>query len=183
MILGITGTIGAGKGTIVRHLEKKGFAYFSVSEFLASVAKERGLKTDRVARRKIANEYRKLGPEKLIEAVFKHAKGALKKKKDIVIESLHTPAEVSYIQKAGGKVISVDADIQTRYARAQRRGSPKDNVDYKEFVREQNREMASKNPHENNLATAIAAADFHLENNGSMHELFEEVDDILKEIQ
>ena len=35
IVIGITGTIGAGKGTIVEYLvEKKGFLHFSVREFL-----------------------------------------------------------------------------------------------------------------------------------------------------
>jgi len=32
MILGITGTFGAGKGTIVEYLKTKGFSHYSVSE-------------------------------------------------------------------------------------------------------------------------------------------------------
>lgn len=37
-IIGITGTLGAGKGTIVEYLkDKKGFAHFSVREFLKEI--------------------------------------------------------------------------------------------------------------------------------------------------
>jgi len=34
MIIGITGTLGAGKGTIVEILKKKWFGHYSVREFL-----------------------------------------------------------------------------------------------------------------------------------------------------
>ena len=37
IIIGITGTIGAGKGTIVELLIKKGFKHYSVRDFLAAV--------------------------------------------------------------------------------------------------------------------------------------------------
>ncbi|MBR5146904.1 MAG: AAA family ATPase, partial [Bacteroidales bacterium] len=43
-IIGITGTIGAGKGTIVDYLVKeKGYVHYSVREFLAEEVKKRGL--------------------------------------------------------------------------------------------------------------------------------------------
>ncbi|MDR0438308.1 MAG: AAA family ATPase, partial [Bacteroidales bacterium] len=48
MIIGITGTIGAGKGTIVDYLvSQKGFLHFSVRDFLSEEIERRGLPVNR----------------------------------------------------------------------------------------------------------------------------------------
>lgn len=40
IIIGITGTLGAGKGTVVEYLKTKGFKHFSVREFLTQEIKK-----------------------------------------------------------------------------------------------------------------------------------------------
>ena len=37
MIIGITGTLGAGKGTVVDFLKEKGFRHFSVRDYLIKI--------------------------------------------------------------------------------------------------------------------------------------------------
>lgn len=182
MIVGITGTIGAGKGTLAAYLEGKGFKHFSLSEFLAAGARGRGLAATRVNRRIIGNEYRHAGSTNLIEAVFRSAQVDIKAGRDVIIEPEHTRAEVAYLQSRGGKVIAVDASLDVRYARIEERSELKDRVTREEFIREQNLQMSSENPDENNLADAMRAADFHIENNGSLHELYGKIDAILEKI-
>ena len=176
MLIGITGTIGAGKGAVAKHLESKGFRHVSVSGFLAEKAVERRIPPTRVSRRIIGNEYRAKGPSALIEAVLADVNPA---KEDIVVESLHTVAEVAYVKHLGGRVLSVDAPLIVRWERIKLERSVKDSGSYDEFVAEQNRQMSSDNPSENNLAAAIAAADIHLENLGTSEELFKQVDAIV----
>ncbi len=180
MILGITGTLGAGKGSILTYLEQKGFRHFAVSEtFLVGEAIKRGLEPNRQARHDIANEYRALGPTKLQEAVYELARADIEAGHDVVIEPQHTVAEVGFIQSIGGIVLSVDADIETRYERIHKRGGPKDNVTFEEFKAHQDMEMASNDPNRNNLAASIKAADYHLTNDGTLVELHEQIDTFL----
>ncbi|MBI3573874.1 dephospho-CoA kinase [Candidatus Kaiserbacteria bacterium] len=178
MILGITGTIGAGKGTIVEYLKKKGFKHVSASGFLAQEAARRGLAATRIVRREIGNEYRKRGAIALIEAVLAEVNPT---KENLVVESLHTVAEVEYVRYLGGKVISVDAPLPMRWERIKNRNGEKDSVSYEAFVREQDRQMASNDPNENNLRAAMEVADYRVENTGSPEELFEKVNVILEE--
>jgi len=182
MIIGITGTIGAGKGTVAAYLKEKGFKDFSLSEFLAAEAIRRGLEPTRVNRRIIGNEYRHLGSTKLVEAVFRHASADIERGVDVIIEPEHTRAEVEYLQRKGGVVIAVEASLDVRYARIQSRGDMKDQVSFEEFVEEQDRQMASPDPDENNLKDAIRAADIRIENNGSLYELYGKIDGILEKI-
>ena len=58
MIIGITGTLGAGKGTIVECLLEKGFKHYSVREFLVEEICKRGLEVNRNSMVLVANELR-----------------------------------------------------------------------------------------------------------------------------
>ncbi len=183
MIIGITGTLGAGKGTVVEFLKAHGFVHFAVSDtFLRNEAKRRGLEPDRSARRDIANEYRAQGATKLMEAVLAEAAGEIAVGKNVIVEPQHTVPEVEFIKEQGGIVLSVDADLPVRYERITKRGSEKDHVSYEEFVAEQVKELASADPNKNNLAAAIEAADYHFLNNGSVEELHVQIEEVLAKL-
>ena len=60
MIIGITGTNGAGKGTVVDYLvEKKGFTHYSVREALVEEIKKRGLEVNRMTMNEVATDLRR----------------------------------------------------------------------------------------------------------------------------
>jgi hypothetical protein len=115
-----------------------------------------------------------------MEAVYEMARPAIEAGEDVIIEPQHTVGEVEFIKSIGGIELSVDADIDTRYARIQKRGSSKDNVSFEEFKRVEDLEMASTDPNKNNLRAASAAANVHLTNNGTQEELFAQVEAALK---
>lgn len=184
MILGITGTLGAGKGSVVEYLVSKGFEHFAVSDtFLTNEAIRRGLEPDRKARHDIANEYRAQGPTKLMEAVHDMARSAIAEGKDVIIEPQHSPAEVAFIQSLGGHVIAVDAAIETRYERIWKRGSAKDKVSFEEFKAFEELETNPTETTTNDLAGAVAAADIHLTNDGSLSELHANIEDALAKLR
>ena len=180
MIIGVTGTLGSGKGSVTEYLVSKGFKQLAVSDtFLAGEAIRRGLVPDRITRRDIANEYRAEGPTKLMEAVYEMARTDFEAGENVVLDPQHTVAEVRFIQDKGGIVFGVDAAIETRYERIKKRGSAKDSVSFEEFQKEQQHEMASADPNKNNLGAALAAADYHIENNGTLEELHQQIDQVL----
>ncbi len=185
MIIGITGTIGSGKGTVVDYLvNKKGFKHFAVSDnFLANEAIRRGQKPDRVARRNIANEYRAKGPTKLQEELWKLALPVIEAKENVVIEPQYTVGEVEFIQSKGGVVFAVDAERKLRYERIQGRASEKDKVTFEEFSAQEDEELRSTDPNKNNITTSIKKADFLFQNNGSQEELFKQIEAALGKIK
>lgn len=185
MIIGLTGTHGAGKGTVVEYLvREKGFTHVAVSDtFLTREAKRRGLTPDRITRRDIANEYRAQSPTALMEAVYDEAADMIARGEDVVIEPQHTAAEVTFIQGVDGIEIAVDADLATRFARIQGRGSEKDHVSFDEFRKQQEFELKQDDPNMNNLGAAIAAADHVIQNDGTLEELHAQVDDLLTKLR
>jgi len=42
IIIGITGTLGAGKGTVVEYLQEKGFRHYSARGFITKEVEKRG---------------------------------------------------------------------------------------------------------------------------------------------
>ena len=75
MIIGITGTLGAGKGTMVEHLvEKYNFHHYSARTFLTENLNARGEAINRDTMTAIANELReKHGPSYIAEELLKQA--------------------------------------------------------------------------------------------------------------
>ena len=75
MIIGITGTLGAGKGTVADYLVKeRGFKHLSVREYLIEEIKKRGLAVNRDNMVLVANDLRvKFGPGYIAEQLYEKA--------------------------------------------------------------------------------------------------------------
>ncbi|MCX6747319.1 MAG: AAA family ATPase [Candidatus Pacearchaeota archaeon] len=181
MIIGITGTLGAGKGTVVGYLLEKGFKHLSVSKFLTGEIKKRGIEVNRNSMVRVANELRKKNsPSYLAEKLYEES---LKQKGDYVLESLRNAGEIEFLRRRGNfHLISVDANPETRYKRISKRKSEKDRVTYEEFLRNEEREMNPVNYYEIDLSGCMRMADFHIENNGKISGLTKKVEEIYREI-
>ena len=71
MIIGITGTLAAGKGAVVEHLKNVGFTHFSMSKFIAKEVGQRGLAVNRDSLVAVGNEIRaKHGPGYIAEQLY-----------------------------------------------------------------------------------------------------------------
>lgn len=182
LIIGITGTLGAGKGTIVEYLvSQKGFVHFSVRKYLEEKIAKEGKRPDRDTLVEMANKLRKLyGPSFLAEELYKIAK---KSNQNSVIESLRTPAEIiSLKQKGKFFLFAVDANPKLRYERIRKRASETDKVSFKEFLANEKREMQNSDPTKQNLRKCILMADYKFDNNGTIKDLYEKVEKVISQI-
>ena len=181
MIIGITGTLGAGKGTIVEYLVGRDFKHYSVRAFLTEEILKRGLKVNRDSMVAVGNDLReKFGPSCIIEELHKRA---LDSGGNAVIESIRCPGEVSALRKKEGFVLfAVDADVEARYSRNVERGSVTDNISFERFVADEQREMESRDHYKQNLRKCIELADYNFKNDWTIEELHKNVGAVLEKI-
>ena len=177
-IIGITGTIGAGKGTIVDYLVKNyGFKHYSVRSFLIQEAQKANLPLNRDTYVQIANMLReKHSPSYIIDELYKEAAitGA-----DAIIESIRTPGEVASLRtKEDFTLWAVDADPKIRYERITSRQSETDQISFETFLSNEQREMNTDDPAKQNLAACIKQADVLFMNNDDIFSLYQQIEDL-----
>jgi len=125
MIIGLTGKNAAGKGELAKHLQSKGFAYFSLSDALRDEATKLNLDNSRETLIKLGNELReKFGHGILVQRI--NEKISLFKKKgksDFVVDSIRNPGEVEELRKNKDFLfIGVHTDTDIRFKRLLKRG-------------------------------------------------------------
>ncbi|OGG62736.1 hypothetical protein A3C87_01370 [Candidatus Kaiserbacteria bacterium RIFCSPHIGHO2_02_FULL_49_34] len=178
MIIGITGSFGAGKGEVVEYLKKAhDFSHYSASGFITEEILRRSLPVDRDNMTAVANDLRlKHGPSYVVDSLYARAQAA---GGNVVIESLRAPAEVARIRELGGFVIGVDAPAQLRYDRAVKRGSEKDAVTFDYFLAQEKREQNPDDPTKQNIFEALKLSDVVIQNDDTLEVLAQRIEKIL----
>lgn len=181
LTIGITGTLGSGKGTVVEFLKGKGFRHFKMSDFIIEEIKKRGLPINRDTMVQIGNELReKHGSGFIADELYKRA---LANGTNAIIESLRAIGEVETLKAKGSfYLFAVDADPKIRYERIKERRSEKDNISFKKFLEDEKREMNSPDPNKQNIAACMKLADYTFLNNGSKEDLRAQAEKALAEI-
>ncbi len=181
MIIGIVGTLGAGKGTVVEYLKQKGFDHYSSSDILREISKERGVVDTRENLSALADELQK----KLLGGILQESYERAKRigSENFILEAIHRVGEATYLHSVGGVLIGVDADIRVRYERIiKRKEGTKDNVTFEQFVNDTEREdegQTGKGPH---IRAVLKMADYIVENNGTLEELHAQIEEVLVQI-
>ena len=179
LIIGITGTLGAGKGTIVDYLIKtKGFAHYSVRAYITREIEKRKLPVNRDSMVTVANELRAAhSPSYIVEQLYGEA---LTSGGNCIIESIRTPGEVEALKSKGNfYLFAIDAPASIRYGRIQQRRLETDNITFETFLENEKREMQSTDPNKQNISKCIEMADYLFENDESLEELQEKVDAVI----
>jgi dephospho-CoA kinase len=194
LIIGITGTLGAGKGAVVDYLTSQHhFLHFSVRSYLTEIIVEREMPVNRDSMVIVANELRAANsPSYLAEQLLSQAVETLSSAADsassatsggAIIESIRTVGEVEALRSSGHSfvLLAVDADPKLRYDRVVLRKSATDQVSFEKFVSDEKREMNNNEPHKQNLKECIQRSDYTLTNEGTLEDLHLQVDQMLRE--
>ena len=183
MIIGITGTDGAGKGAAVDRLVRHySFTHFSSRSVIEAEIAARGMEVNRGTMRLVANAMRsEFGNDVLIaRALVKIREEAVSK---AVVESVRTLEEAKTLRANGGILLAIDAHPKKRYQRISGRKSKTDNVTFAEFLAHEAIEMNDPDPHGMQKAAVMKSADYTIMNNGSMSQLFAKVADFLQQYE
>lgn len=179
-IIGITGQAAAWKGTVVDYLmDKKWFEHYSVSDYLAKLCKEEWKEPNRDNLREKAIELKQNHhPAYLMEIMMEEA---VKNAKDAIIESLRSPVEVEALRKNKDFVLmAVKTNQNTRYERAIKRGSAKDNITFEHFQEQDRKEAKNDDPTQCSIYDVEALADVVIDNNRTLEDLYKQLDDFLE---
>lgn len=174
-IIGITGTLGAGKGTVADYLvKKKKYLYFSVRAFLVEEIIKRSMEVCRESMVLVANDLReKFGSSYIVDQLINRAKES---SRDVVIESVRSVGEAESLKKNNAILISVDANQRLRYDRIVARESETDAVSFEQFVFDEEKEMTSTDSTKQNISAVMQMADMYIINNGTLEELREQIE-------
>lgn len=182
IVIGFTGTSGAGKDTAANYLiDKKEFRHLSFKKEIEKEVEKRKLSVSRNSLIGVANEIRKTkGADYFAKILYKKA---LKGGKNTVVESFRNPKEIEAFRKHKNfYLIAIDADQHLRYKRILKRAGEKDKVSFAKFKKQEAFEMSPKNSFSQDLRRCMEMADFKLKNNGTIKELYKKIESILRKI-
>jgi dephospho-CoA kinase len=178
MIIGITGTDGAGKGTVVEYLVAKGFTHYSSRDLLLAAVISAGIIPTRNELRLMGNKMRcEQGDDVIVRKALQEIE--TNNIKHAVVESVRTLAEAKALQAKRAILLAVDADVALRYQRVQGRRSEKDKVTLEQFVAQEELEKNDTDPHGMQKAKVIEMANYTIFNNGSREDLEVEIEKFL----
>ena len=107
------------------------------------------------------------------------------------MESIRSVGEVEMLRMGGGAgtqhkfvLLAIDADPALRYDRAVniRKSETDIGLSFEQFLADEAREMSNADLHKQNLRGRIGMADARLLNNGSLDDLRDETDRVLREL-
>lgn len=182
MILGVTGTDGSGKGTVVDYLvREKGFTHYPARAIFIEEIERRGIENNRANMRLMGNYFRAThGDDFLIQYYLPKIAEAGDAK--AAIESIRAVAEAETLKKNGGILVAVDANEHLRYKRVQQRRSSSDQVSFEEFKQQEALELDDPDPHGMQKRKVMEMADYTVTNDGTLEELHAQVDAVLEKI-
>jgi len=170
IILGVTGSMGAGKGELIKLLiNLYNFDYYSLSDVIRDEMRKLGIEITRENMQLFANNLRKeRGSDVLAQIVSK------KIVRNTVVDSIRNPSEVHYFKKnlKNFFLIGVMADQQKRFERIKQRNRENDPVTFDEFIQIDNKDLGVNEPdYGQGVSKCLQLADFKIWNNGTLEEL------------
>lgn len=182
LIIGLTGTFASGKGEVAKILSQIGFSHLSFSDILREILRQQSKEINRVSLQQLGNQLRAQEGEGVLAQKLAEKIGA-KKLTKVVAETVRHPLEAEALKKVGNfYLIAVEAPLELRYERSQKRLRPEDQVSFEQFKKQQEFEMNDQNKGGMQIANCIKQADFIITNEGTLKELETKVQEVLQQI-
>ncbi|MDD4318809.1 MAG: deaminase [Candidatus Peribacteraceae bacterium] len=178
--IGLTGTMGSGKGEIVKLLQQRGFTAISLSDMVRAEATKRGLEHTRENLQNVGNDLRRTqGPGVLGKMVRESVE---REPKDWVIDGIRNPAEESELRKIPGfRLIGVTAGTDTVVLRLQARNREGSALTKEQILERLNREKGIGEPPDGQqVQRCLDRCDYLIINEGTLEALDAKLDHFLK---
>jgi dCMP deaminase len=179
MILGIAGLYASGKGEAIHFLVARSFAAFSLSDVIREELARRGESEGRERMIEFGNALRaEGGPGALAQRLLPK----LQRDRNTVIDSIRHPGEVEVLRGASKdfRLVWIDAAEPARLERIRSRARAGDPTTLAELRRLEGRELGSADPAAQQLLAVRALADDVVVNDGSLAELHEQLQRLLR---
>jgi dephospho-CoA kinase len=184
MIIGVCGTISAGKETLTSFLREKGLVYFETSAIIKEELVKLGLEITRTNMQDWADELRKKeGVGALMKIMLERAKKDLSK--NYMFDSLRNDGEAEFLRKNcnGFILIAVDAPRRIRFERMIARGKEHDPKNWQEFLRVDKRDLCdTSNPLGQQTRKLLGIADFKIINDADLQSSMKKIEDVWAKI-
>jgi len=178
MVIGLTGSNGAGKTVAADFLQARGFAFYSLSDEIRAELQRQGRPADRENLIQMGNQLRRdFGPAVLAERV----KVKLEPERNSVVDSVRNPAEVAALRLLPDfHMLAIDAPVEIRYARARHRADARAPASLAEFTGQEERELSSADPAAQQLRACSDLAEVKLINDSSRQALEARLEELLR---
>jgi len=179
MIIGLTGTNGAGKGSVAEMLIKRGFQYYSLSDILREelTKEEKEIKRDTLI--EIGNRLRlEHGPSVLADMIA----NKLDIDKNYCVDSIRNPFEAERLKQLPEfHLINVEAPQDIRFERCKSRAREGAETTFEEFQAVEEKELESKDSNAQQLLQTARLADYNFDNSGDLVQLETQTVALLKD--
>jgi len=174
ILIGLTGTNGAGKGVTAEFFKSRGYAFVSLSDAIREELRRAGIPESRDALIAQGNELRRVfGPDVLARRTLAGIAGPT------VIDSIRNPAEVAALREQPGFILlAINAPAALRFERVSLRGRNESAATFEDFL-DKEAEEKSADPAAQQIHTCVALADLTITNDGSIEDLHRRLEELL----
>lgn len=180
MTVAVVGSIGSGKGEVVKILKDKGYFVTSLSDRIREEALRRNLALTREVLQDLGDELR-LG---FGDAVLVRITADIIRDKGVnfvAIDSIRHPAEITYLRdEFNAIIIGVTASAKKRFELLRERGREGDPETFEEFLKMDKRELRNgEESHKIQVFGCLDMADVVIENEGSLEDFQRKIESTL----
>ena len=182
MIIGLTGSIAAGKDTAIEYLvNQKKFKVCTISDAVKRETMKIGFEIKRENLQNVGNSGReKYGAgywaKKILEEV--------EIEEDIIINGLRHPGEIAEIKKfPNSYILAVDAPEKLRYERMLKRSKLGDPKNYEDFKKVDERDLNEGKELGFRVAECIELADFKIINDETLLKFYSKLNEVYSKIK
>ncbi|MBL8031880.1 MAG: hypothetical protein JNK33_06205 [Candidatus Doudnabacteria bacterium] len=179
IIIGLIAQKLAGKDTVAEYLvQKHGAVSYAGGHILNDILAILGQTVSRDNETKLAVSLREaFGEEVLNSAILNRLQGVQAQLK--LINGIRKPKEFIQAQQAGVRTVYIHSTPEVRFARYQNRQEKVDDgtLSFSEFIQQD-----EQSPTERDIVAIGEQAEFRLENNGQLDDLYAQVDQLIRQL-